>query len=73
MPKYGLIACFSPVIKVECVNVSSTDTGSQELGVGKWKKIRVLAIQKVAKTSNIGKKTPEAGNIDYVRYLSMQN
>ena len=27
----------------------------------------------VAKTGNIGKKTPVAGNIDYVRYLSMQN
>ena len=36
-------------------------------------KIRVLAIQKEAKTGNIGKKTPVAGNIDYVRYLSMQN
>ena len=73
MPKYGLIACFSPVIKVERVKVSSMGTGSQKLGVGKWKKIRVLAIQKVAKTCNIGKKTPVAGNIDYVRYLSMQN
>ena len=58
MPKYGLIACFSPVIKVEWVNISSTGTGSQKLGVGKWKKkIRVLAIQKVAKTGNIGKKS----------------
>ena len=28
---------------------------------------------KVAKTGNIGKKTPVAGNIDYVRFLSMQN
>ena len=38
------------------------------------KKIGVLAIQKVAKTGNIGKKKPPvAGNIDYVRYLSMQN
>ena len=46
MPKYELIACFSPVIKVEMVNVSSTGTGSQKLGVGKWKKIGVLAIQK---------------------------
>ena len=72
MPKYGLIVCFSPVIKVEWVNISST--GSQKLGVGKWKKIGVLAFQKVAKTGNIGrKKTPVAGNIDYVRYLSMQN
>ena len=56
------------------MNISSTGTSSQKLGVGKWKKIGVLAIQKVAKTGNIGKKkTPVAGNIDYVRYLSMQN
>ena len=55
MPKYGLIACFIPVIKVDWVNISSKGTGSQKLGVGKWKKIRVLAIQKVAKTGNIGK------------------
>ena len=48
-------------------------TSSQNLGVGKWKKIRVLAIQKAAQTGNIGKKTPVAGNIDYVRYLSLQN
>ena len=33
----------------------------------------VLVIQNVVKTGNIGKKTPVAGNIDYVRYLSMQN
>ena len=51
MPKYGLIACFSLVIKVEWVNISS-----QKLGVGKWEKIVVLAIQKVAKTGNIEKK-----------------
>ena len=56
MPKYGLIACFSPVIKVEQVNISSTGIGLQKMGVGKWKKIGVLAIQKVAKTGNIGKK-----------------
>ena len=31
----------------------------------------VLAIQKVAKPGNIGKKTPVAGDIDSVRYLSM--
>ena len=36
----------------------------------KWKKIGVLAIQKVAKTGKIGKVTPVAGNIDYVRYIS---
>ena len=34
-------------------------------------KIGVLVFQKVAKTGNIGKKSPEAGDIDYVRYLSM--
>ena len=56
MPKCGLIACFSPVSKVEWVNISSTGTGSQKLGVGKWKKIGVLALQKVANTGNIGKK-----------------
>ena len=67
MPKYGLIACFSPVITVEWVPVR------QKLGVGKWKKIGVLAIQKVDKTGNTGKITPVAGNIDYVRYISMQN
>ena len=38
------------------MNISSTGTGSQKLGVGKWTKIGVLAIQKVAKNSNIGKK-----------------
>ena len=54
--------------------LSSTGTSSQKFGVGKWKKIGVLAIQKVAKTGNIGKKKLQcqAGNIDYVRYLSMQ-
>ena len=36
------------------------------------KKIRVLAFQKVAKTGNIGKKVQLAGDIDYLRYLSMQ-
>ena len=35
-------------------------------------KFRVLAFQKVAKTGNIGKKNPVAGDIHYVRYLSMQ-
>ena len=43
------------------MNTSSTGTGSQKLGVGKWKKIRVLAIQKVAKTSNIGEKKNSSG------------
>ena len=56
MSEYGLIACFSPVIKVEWVNISSTGSSSQKLEVGKWgKKIGVLAIQKVAKTGNTEK------------------
>ena len=47
MPKYGLIACFSPVIKGEWLPVRK----NWELENGKK-----LAIQKVAKTGNIGKK-----------------
>ena len=58
MPNYGLIACFSPVIKDEWVNISSTGTGSAK--IGSWK-MGILAIQKVAKAGNIGKKTPVAG------------
>ena len=53
MPKYGLIACFSPVIKVDIGSMVPVRKN------GSWKmekKIGVLAIQKVAKTSNIGKK-----------------
>ena len=57
MPKCGLIACFSPVIQNEWVNISSTGTGSAKIGSWKKeKKIGVLAIQKVAKTGNIGKR-----------------
>ena len=37
------------------------------------KKIGVLAIRKVAKTGNTGKKKKMVGNIDYVRCISMQN
>ena len=33
---------------------------------------RGFGVQKVAKTGNIGKKSPVAGDMDYVRYLSMQ-
>ena len=70
MPKYGLIACFSPVIKVSIGEHKFDGTGLAK--IRKWKTIRVLAIQKVDKTGNIGKKTPVAGDINYVRYLSMQ-
>ena len=53
------------------MNLSSTVPVRKNLGVGKWKKIGVLVIQKVAKTGNIGKKT-QAGDIDYAKNLSMQ-
>ena len=70
MPKYGLIACFSPVIKVEWVNISLTGTGLQKLWVRKWKKIGVLAIKKVAKTGNsqqsIARKNSSDGKIEYI-------
>ena len=73
MLKYGLIACFSRFIKARHIGEHKFDgTRNRKLGVGKWKKIGVLAFQKVAKTGNIGKKSPVAGGIDYVRYLSMQ-
>ena len=38
MPKYGLRACFNPVIKVEWVNVSSMGTGSAKIGSWKMEK-----------------------------------
>ena len=56
MPKYGLIVCFSPVIKLEWVNISSTRTGSAKIGSWKMEQNRGLAIQKVAKTGNTEKK-----------------
>ena len=55
MPKYGLIVCFSPVNKVDIGEHKFDNTGLEKFGSGKWKK-KVLAIQKVAKTGNIGKK-----------------
>ena len=73
MPKYGLIACFCPVITVEWVNMFDGYRFGKNWELENGKKIGVLAIQKVAKTGNIGKITPVAGNIDYVRYISMQN
>ena len=40
MQEYGLRACFSPVIKVEWVNVSSTGTGMAKIGISKMEKNR---------------------------------
>ena len=66
-------SCFSPVIIHDIGEHKFDGYGSEKkLGVGKWKKIGVLVIQKVAKTGNIGKKNPVVGDIEYVRYLSMQ-
>ena len=56
MPKYGLIACFRPVIKVDIGEHKFDGTGSAKIRSWKMEKIRVLAFQKVAKTGNIGKK-----------------
>ena len=56
MLKYGLIACFNPVIKVDIGEHNFDGPGSAKIGSWKMEKIRVLAIQKVAKTGNIGKK-----------------
>ena len=61
-----LIVCFSPDIGEHKFD------GTSSAKIGNWKKMGVLAIQKEAKTGNIGKKTPVAVDIDYVRYLSMQ-
>ena len=68
MQEYELVACFSRVIKAR----HWWTEVRQKLGVGKWKKNGVLAFQNVPKTGNIGKKSPVVGDIDYVRYLSMQ-
>ena len=54
MLKYGLIACFGPVIKINIGEHKFDCTGSAK--IGKWKKIGVSGIQKVAKTGNIRKK-----------------
>ena len=54
------------------MNISSTVWFDKNWELENGKKIGVLAFQKVAKTGNIGKKSPVAGGIDYVRYLSMQ-
>ena len=53
MQKYRLIACFSPVIKV--------NIGEHKFDGTSFEKIGVLAIQKVAKTGNIGKKKTSSG------------
>ena len=53
MPKYELIACFSQVIKVDIGERKFDGTGSAK--TESWKKIGVLAIQKVAETGNVGK------------------
>ena len=67
MPKYGLIACFSPVIKID-IGEHKFDANRRYRfgkiwGGGKWKEVEVLAIQKVATTVNTGKKLRQAISI----------
>ena len=53
MPKYGLIACYTSVIKVTIGEHKFDGTSSAKLENGK--KIGVLVSQKVAKIGNIEK------------------
>ena len=55
------------------MNISSMVRFDKNWELENGNKIGVLVFQKVAKTGNIGKKkSPQAGGIDYARYLSMQ-
>ena len=60
MPKYGLITCFSPVMKAQLLvtltNISSMEPKAKNRDLENGKKAVFWAIQKVAKTGNIGKK-----------------
>ena len=56
MPKYGLIVCLSPIVGVNIGEHKFDGTGSAKIGSWKREKKRVLAIQRVGKTGNIGKK-----------------
>ena len=57
MLKYGLIACFGPVIKVDIGEHKFKSTGSSKIVSWKMEKIfRIFVIHKVANTGNIGKK-----------------
>ena len=69
MPKYGLIACFSQVNKPDIGELKFDGYGSAK--IWSWK-MGILAFQNIATTGDIGKKSPAPGDIDYVRYLSMQ-
>ena len=56
MPEYGLIACFSPVIKVDIGKHKFDGSSLEKIGSWKMEKIGVLVIQKVAEIGNIGSK-----------------
>ena len=51
------------------MNISWTLRFNKNWELENGKKMGVLAFQKVARTGNIGKKSPVAGDIDSVRYL----
>ena len=55
MPKYGLIVCFSPVIKVNIGEHKFDGYGWAKIGSRKVEKNLDLGDLKVAKTGNIGK------------------
>ena len=55
MPKYGLIACFSPVIEVDTGERKFDGNGLAKIGSWKMEKKSGFGDQKVAKTGSIGK------------------
>ena len=69
---WGVEACFSRFINARhWVNISSMEREIENWELKMEKKSGVLAFQKVSKTGNI-EKSPVAGGINYVSYLSMQ-
>ena len=56
MPTYGLIACSSPITFTDIGGYKFDEYASAKNRSWKMEKIKALAIQKVAKTGNIGKK-----------------
>ena len=74
MPKYGLIVCFSPVIKVHIGEHKYKFDWYLFAKIGSWKigKNQGSGDPKSSLNWEYWKKTPVAGNINYVRYLSMQ-
>ena len=62
MPEYGLKACQGLAL----VNISSMVQFDKNWELENGQNIRVLTLEKVTKTGNIGKKSPVADCIDYL-------